>query len=182
MGPGLHPPSELNCKTRSGRSKTRMRLPLHVWATLSRGREAESCEFEQVVDDGRNADGVYVRARWREFDGERCWKRRRRDGSPRLVWTEYVVQRMVWLKVDGRWHGEWSWEEYDRDEEWVGETNDRWCDMDPLVVLLHRFGDIPQEVLIHMMQALSWVCAFISGSSLSRAHSRHYRTVTNCFV
>ena len=65
-GPGGHPPSEVDSETRSGRVEIRMRLPVHVWAMLSCGREAESCEVEPVVEDYKGVEGIGTRERWRE--------------------------------------------------------------------------------------------------------------------
>ena len=59
MGPGRHPPSEVEGK-RGGRVKMQMRLPLHVWAVLSCGREAESRD----VEESDSEEGVVFRVRW----------------------------------------------------------------------------------------------------------------------
>ena len=47
IGPGRHPPSEVGVGLIT--TKMRMRLPVHVWAMLSRGKEAESCEGKRAV-------------------------------------------------------------------------------------------------------------------------------------
>lgn len=45
MGSGRHPPSEVTVYSK--RVAMQPRLPVHVWAMLSRGQEAESVEIEQ---------------------------------------------------------------------------------------------------------------------------------------
>ena len=85
-----------------------MKLPVHVWAMLSHGREAESCN----VSEWPEAHGF--RMRWREYDGERGWTLPDRKGyTPDRFWQESLVQRIMWTKRDGQWYGEWTnWEIY----------------------------------------------------------------------
>ena len=166
MGPGRHPPAEVDSWTRSGRSKMRMRLPVHVWAMLSRGSEAESCVLEQAAEDERRVRGVSVRERWREFDGERCWRWRHEDGSPRTQWREWLMRRMVWVNVGSQWHGEWTWQEFDN-EHWEGGIIHRWRDMGREVqpgTAPNNGGNIPQEILLWVVQSRDprdWVSASV---------------------
>ena len=71
----------------------------------------------------------------------------------------YFVRRMEWTKTDALWRGEWAWEVYDRQKEWVGYKNLRWRDMrmktrDRAVELA---SIVPQEVLLGMVDQLDYV-------------------------
>ena len=44
--------------TRDEQSRMRLALPVHVWAMLAHGLEAESNEVEQLVDGGREVKGI----------------------------------------------------------------------------------------------------------------------------
>ena len=145
-----------------------MLLPAHLWAIVSCGREAESCEIEQVVEDNGPVEGVYVLERWREHDGERCWRWTDMDGMPcARLWRAYFVRRMVWQEIDGRWYGEWTWRTYERDDEWDEDgpglgIKRRWRDMgklgDQSLTGMQAGGIMPQEVLICMLKDFDWGC------------------------
>ena len=89
------------------------------------------------------------------------------------------MRRMVWVKRDGRWHGEWTWEAYERDEEWdIGlclevNINRRWREMGdvrPPEPALKLSSNIPQEVLICMLKEFYWMRSAISlAAELSRS-------------
>ena len=133
-----------------------MRFSASVWAMLSVGLEAESCEeaVECVIP------GVCLRVRWRNYDGERHWKWANADGTPGARSCR-AVQRMVWVRRDDRWHGEWVWEAYDRDEEWDGGVNRQWLNMRNVhqpTTLPSRGVDVPVEVLRYLLKAFYWVC------------------------
>ena len=147
MGSGRHPPSEVYGWECDCEVAMEMKLPVHIWAMLSHGREAESA-IELVKSRGVTEKGIGCRERWREHDGERHeeW----RDGDGELGarrWREWYAQQMVWEKKDGAWRPRgWIWEEYDRDK-----------DRDEMKSLGSRASDalwavIPQEVLLLTLQ------------------------------
>lgn len=109
MRSSRRPPSEVYSKERERHVALQMRMPVHVWAMLSQGREAESVEIEQVVDrQGEKVKGVEcrIRCQWRERDGQLDWERGDREGETQArQWKEWVVQRMVWVRKDGVWRG-----------------------------------------------------------------------------
>ena len=137
-------------------------MPVHVWAMLSRGREAESVETLQE-SMFENLKGLRFRERRREYDGERHWNGIGYDGDPEPCrWEEWWVRRMVWKKRDGVWRGEWKWEEYDREKEWA-----LWdSGANPsLVATQVPWHDAPQEILLSMAryaEAVRICCRFIS--------------------
>lgn len=102
MESGRYPPSEVHIKDPERRVAMETRLPVHLWAVLSRGREADSVKIELVVTSLYHVivNGVGRRERWRECDGERDWERRGEEG-PRERCTVYFVQRMAWVKRGG---------------------------------------------------------------------------------
>ena len=173
----------------------RMRLPVHVWAMLSRGKEAESCEGKRAVRwADRVNEGFSERKRWREFDGERHWKWQGVDGAPcARFWTVSVMRRMVWARRDGRWYGRWVWEEYMSDEDWAKEGpttsapleyNYWWLNMGGVA---HQItgGHIPQEVLLHVLSLshVDWVrTVFCFPLCYAYLPSFGCRTVGICFV
>ena len=94
---------------------------------------------------------------------------RSRVEDSRGVVSGYFIRRMRWSQRDGRWHGEWYWEAYDRVREWDQQAwpkvNRRWRDMGKNLGLtdLHptyqfaqvsNAGIIPQEVLLGMVHRL----------------------------
>ena len=139
-----------------------MKLPVHIWAMLSHGREAESCN----VSEWPEAHGF--RMRWREYDGERGWTLPDRKGyTPDRFWQESLVQRIMWTKRDGQWYGEWTnWEIYIPDgyDGWRGRDN-RW--QRDRRRLLNNGGTIPQEILLLMVRQLYWGISWDSHSNLS---------------
>ena len=162
-----YPPSEVASDTLSRNSKMRMRLPAHVWATLSCGLEAESCEVEQFFWWRNRIEGVRVRQRWREYDGSYRLNQTNLDDAHR-AWQEYVMRRTVWIRRDGQWHGEVVWEAYNREEECVMDTilevNRRWRDMGDVrqyPTVPSPGGNVPQEVLLCMLKEFNWVCVFV---------------------
>ena len=126
----------------------RMRLPVHVWGILTRGREAESVQIEQVSDAEYQCEGIGFRERWREYDGEQCWPwRTKEDGDPTVrEWTEFFVARMMWTRISGVWYGEWMWEEHDRYAE-------------PRYPGFQEGAErgVPQELLLILIESLAWV-------------------------
>ena len=137
-----------------------MRLPVHVWAMLTRGREA--------VGSITFYSGPTERVRWREYDGERCWKSSS-DGIPyAAISKNSVTLRIVWMRLNGRWHLE-LWEGCVDEEwslSWTCEVGRRVHDMGEVS---RRFtavpspgGCIPQEILLHMLQQFDRVCTATS--------------------
>ena len=184
MGPEKHPPSEGDIDTFGERPKMRMRFPVHLWAMLSRGREAESLTIEQLVQRGEQVEGVYVCMRWREFDGECLWDWRDDDGEtliPKpLSWSEFFVRRIVWVSRGGRWYGVWTLEEYHREEEWTGYSH-RWSSIGQdwnQNMAVPAWGHLPQEVLLRMVERYGWVGAITSyvKSGLNHLHHRPVMT------
>ena len=117
---------------------------------------------------GETIDGVRLCVRWQNYDGERRWKWKNWDGTPCARWRRvWLVQRMVWVRRGGRWHGEWIWEAYDRDEEcgsWP-RVNRRWLNMGNVhrsATVPSRSVDVPMEVLRYMLKDFNWVCGTIS--------------------
>ena len=169
MGTGRHPPSEVESKTASGRSRMQRKFTASVWAMLSVGLEAESEEWERAFDLGA-VEGVCLRERWRNYDGERRWRWTDKDGTPcARSWRLWLVQRMVGMRRGGQWRGEWVWEAYDRDREWNEglwlSANRRWLDMGNVhqsATAPGRGVDVPVEVLRYMLEAFDWVCAALS--------------------
>lgn len=83
----------------------RLRLPVHIWAMLSVGREAESVKLYSPTT------GIRMCQRWREHDGERhdSW-RTPWDGEPSpRMWREEFWLRWRWTRTGGVWRGEWAW-------------------------------------------------------------------------
>ena len=145
---------------------------------LERRKNSRSADELKSLAEQHNVDvevlealeGVCLRHRWRNYDGERHWRWKNRDGTP-CAWsrTTWGVQRMVWVRRGGRWHGEWIWEAYDRDEEWEGSrrprVNRRWLNMGNVhqsATVPSRSVDVPMEVLRYMLKEFDWVCAAIS--------------------
>lgn len=175
MGSGRHPPSEIYSKWFGRRIAMQARSPVHVWAMLSRGREAEVVEVEQVgpSSSGSIVKGVGRCERWRECDGERDWERKGM-GGPRQQWTAYLVQRMRWVRRDGVLQGEWEWEEYDRDKEW-DDSLDPDRPRDERNTSLFRssalVGSVPQEVLLGMVRQLEIVSTYFRSMTLCTQNS-----------
>ena len=136
-----------------------LRFPPHIWAMLSCGREAESLEVVEFDE------GIGCGQRWREYDGERNWEWTNRDCLPRArTWTTFFVRRMAWWKEDGKWYGEWMWSATRREEQWVPDLNVnlKWLNMGNLDTRCATHstsagGDVPQEVLLYMLQHFDWV-------------------------
>ena len=131
---------------------------MHIWAILSDDKEAESAsdKIEQLYvrrGGGRRWE-VVGRERGRECDGQRHRAWTTHTGEPCLCqFGGWVVRRMVWERRHGRWHGEWTWELYERDKEWYGLKNHRWCEMgdrqQSRSTAAHSLGsEVPQEVLL----------------------------------
>ena len=145
------------------RTVTKMVLPAHIWALLARGHEVESVEVRQLIGwDGRPVKGIAFHERWREYDGERNWPWKDIWTKERCdkIWTEHLVQRMLWTKKDDRWHGYWIWTPYDRQNEW--EPRSRVMRIHPalLTPAVHAGagGTIPQEVLLELGREFeAWV-------------------------
>lgn len=153
MGSSRHPPSVVTIKIIEGPSALgvamEMRLPVHLWAILSRGREAETAEVSRIA--WRAEGDASDRERWQEWDGEQHWKWRDEEGRPQArKRTVYVVQRMQWARIDGVWRGKWWGEEYDRvDEREYWER--RYV---PLIASSAPWGSVPQEVLLIVVHAV----------------------------
>ena len=119
-------------------------MPVHVWAMLVRGREAESVEILQ----SRFKNGLHFRERWREYDGEQRWKLGIFDKGPMpRRRKEWWVRRMVWEKRDGVWRGEWEWREHERWKEWALWHRGAYPS---LIATQAPWHDVPQEVLLNM--------------------------------
>ena len=136
-----------------------LRFPAHIWAMLVCGREAESLEIVEFDE------GIGCGQRWREYDGERDWEWRGRDSLPLArSWSVFFVRRMAWRREGTQWYGEWRWNAYDREEQWVPDMNinQEWLNMGDLD---NRYassvttigGDVPQEVLLYMLEDFDWV-------------------------
>ena len=117
--------------------------------------------------------------------------RRSRRGEI-LGLPEHFVRRMDWVRRDGLWRGEWTWETYNRLTEWVGTTNLRWRSMrlrtegglaehaEVATASKSKASIVPQEVLLIMVDQLDHVrnpvyhdsCAFsfrIAGPNSARS-------------
>ena len=74
------------------------------------------------------------------------------------------MRRMVWVRRDGWWSGEWTSEGYDREREWNDhpgqEGNNQWrymrVEFQPEAIS-DRGGDIPQEILLCVVRRLDKV-------------------------
>ena len=143
---GRNPPKEIKSEIGSGRLIMHMRLPVHLWAILCCGREAEAIEAE-VACNGDPVKGLGIRRRWREYDED---LHREYDAIVEpFTWTstrrEYVMQRMRWVKRDGLWQGAWTW-----DFQYPGDIE---CRNDPLSESSHALQQpsagpfIPVEIL-----------------------------------
>ena len=136
-----------------------MRMPVHVWAMLSRGKEAESIFIDQDVGHkGRRVEGVGFRERWREWDGERHWKWRDKEGVQRARQSaECVVRRMAWVKKDGVWRPRrWEWEPYNRRKEWDNVLLRRYI-ATPFALSEMPWAFTPQEILLRVVQYIKVV-------------------------
>lgn len=157
---GRHPPSEVYSQESERRVAMQMRLPKHVWAMISRGREAESVEIQQAVLYDWTVKGVGVRDRWQEDDGGHYWDWGDEEETPQpRRWTEWYVRRMKWITRDSAWHGEWYWESYDRDNEWDIDWKQRrnmlnWS----LSSTNAQWSSVPQEVLLGMVRGMVSPC------------------------
>ena len=129
----------------------RMRMPTPVWAALLRGREAESADVEQLIDNHQICCGVGLRERWQEYDGERSWQWREQGTQAPFAreWTQYYIMRMVWIRRDGFWYGKWAWDEYDREEVFGPRAP-----LPSASTLALAGPSIPQEVLLGVIHAI----------------------------
>ena len=134
-----------------------MKFPVHIWAILPHGKEAESCEAERPYNGQVDVRGIVFRERWREYDGQRRWTSFEAYGIPcAMRWRESFVQRMVWVKTDGWWYGRWAWQTHDDGQREGFDTHDG-----PLYAMSDAGRDIPQEVMLGMLQECHRVSAAV---------------------
>lgn len=165
IGSGQHPPSEIYHEWYDRRIAMQMRTPVHVWAMLSRGREAQAAN---VYWGDQSVKGVDCCERWQEWDGEGHWKWRDRGSRcpEARQWTQWRVRRMVWVRRDGVWRGEWDWEEYDRENEWFGRHRRRDEKNRSLTASRTPWGAVPLEVLLGMVLVMKIVSTCLLSMSV----------------
>ena len=84
--------------------------------------------------------------------------------------TAFAIRRMTWMKRDGRWPGEWTWEAYDCPGEQLVDSyayvNRRWQEMGKAtrhggatseLATASNASVVPQEVLLGMVHQLNHV-------------------------
>ena len=135
---------------------TKAAVPVLLWATLSRGREVESTQINQLVDARSETKGIGFRDVWLEHDGERRWPRTDpTTGQARSKYSrKWYILRMKWVRGEDGWRGEWIASRYDRSAEYGGSARH------PAMVLARalaagQWNILPEDVLIGVVREVT---------------------------